>query len=313
MDFDQAKPLLPEFFLTEFERSYSPANIERVVAGVSSQRRTTLRANASRSDAAAVAAALDTAGIAYELVSWYDDAFILDEGIHASDLWELPVYQEGKLYLQSLSSMIPALIVDPQRGDEICDMCAAPGGKTTQMSAMGGKGCYITACEMNAPRADKLEFNLERQGSRGVNVMCCDARQLDSRLMFGKVLLDAPCSGSGTIYLEDPKLAKRFNPGLLAKCRKQQAKLLSKALQVVKPGGVLVYSTCSVLKSENEDQVTAAFDKLGRRAANYRIEPIEIRGAENIPTLPSTIDGALTVCPTELYEGFFACKIVREA
>ena len=100
---------------------------------------------------------------------------------------------------------------------------------------------------------------------------------------------------------------------LLKQCRKQQGKLLAKALQVVKPGGTLVYSTCSVLKSENEDQVNAALSKLGRRAANYRIEPIEIAGGEDIPTLPSTIDGALTVCPTELYEGFFACKIVREA
>lgn len=311
MDTDQAKALLPQFFTDQIALDYCAADVERIVAGIASQRKTTLRANASLSSRDEVAAALDEAGIAHMPVPWYGDAFILDAA-SPKDLWELPVYTSGKLYLQSLSSMIPALIVDPHPGDEICDMCAAPGGKTTQMSALGGKGCYITACEMNAPRAEKLEYNLSKQGSRGVNVMRCDARNLDSFLMFCKVLLDAPCSGSGTIVADDPKLDKRFNPGLLAKCRKQQAKLLAKALQVVKPGGSLVYSTCSVLKCENEGQVTAALERLGRRAANYRIEPIELEGGEDIPTLPSKIDGALTVCPTGLYEGFFACKIVRD-
>lgn len=312
MDLEEARSLLPSFFVEQLEENYEPADVERVIAGVAARRRTTLRANASRSTAGDIAAALDNAGIAHEPVSWYGDAFVLAEGTTASDLWELPAYEAGELYLQSLSSMIPALVIAPEAGDEICDMCAAPGGKTTQMSALGGKGCYITACEMNAPRAEKLRYNLEKQGSRGVNVMQVDARKLDSFLMFGKVLLDAPCSGSGTIFAGDPKLAKRFNPGLLAKCRKQQAALLAKALQVVKPGGTLVYSTCSVLKCENEDQVSAAFEKLGRRAANYHVEPIEFAGIEDIPTLPSTIEGALTVCPTELYEGFFACKITRD-
>ena len=312
MDLEEAKSLLPEFFLTQLTEDYSPEDAERIIAGVATRRKTTLRANASLSTRDEVAAVLDEAGIAYAFVPWYADGFILDTAT-PRDLWELPAYEDGKLYLQSLSSMIPALVMQPSAGDEICDMCAAPGGKTTQMSAMGGKGCYITACEMNLPRAEKLEYNLAKQGSRGVNVMKIDARNLDSFLMFGKVLLDAPCSGSGTIYAADPKLTKRLNPGLLTKCRKQQGKLLAKALQVVKPGGTLVYSTCSVLKSENEDQVNAALSKLGRRAVNYRIESIEIAGGEDIPTLPSTIDGALTVCPTELYEGFFACKIVREA
>lgn len=312
MNLEEAKQLLPEFFIEQLEESYEPQDVERVIAGLSTRRRTTLRANASRSSAADIVAALDGAGIAHEPVSWYGDAFVLDEGVSASDLWELAAYQAGDLYLQSLSSMIPALVVDPQAGDEICDMCAAPGGKTTQMSALGGKGCYVTACEMNAPRAEKLRYNLEKQGSRGVNVMQVDARKLDSFLMFNKVLLDAPCSGSGTIFAGDPKLAKRFNPGLLAKCRKQQAGLLAKALQVVKPGGFLVYSTCSVLKCENEDQINAALAKLGRRAANYHVEPVELLAAQDIPTLPSTIDDALTVCPTELYEGFFACKIARD-
>ena len=309
---DQAtQNALPQFFIDALADSYSQEDTSRIVEGLQDWRVSSLRANTLLADAAEVSAALQEASIAFEHVGWYKDAFILPHN-RARDLWELDVYKAGKLYLQSLSSMIPPLVVSPKAGEDILDMCAAPGGKTTQMAALGGKGCHITACEMHAPRADKLEHNLEVQGARNVNVLRTDARRLDSWFSFDKVLLDAPCSGSGTICALDPKLNKRFNEGLLAKCRKQQAALLDKALQVVKPGGTVVYSTCSVLKCENEDQVQAAIKKASKKAS-YRIEPVTLASTEGIPVLPGTIDGALTVCPTNLYEGFFCCKILRTA
>ena len=83
-------------------------------------------------------------------------------------------------------------------------------------------------------------------------------------------------------------------------------------MQVTKPGGFCVYSTCSVLKEENEQQLSAALARASKRAS-YELEPVELAGGECIPTLPSTLDGALTVCPTALYEGFFACKVRRTA
>ena len=301
---------LPEFALQALEAAYGAELSERIAQGLAQPRTTTLRANALLSNREQVAAALEQAGLAWEGLPWYRDAFVL-EGASAAQLWELPAYTEGWLYLQSLSSMIPPLLMAPAPGDEILDMCAAPGGKTTQMAALGGRGCYITAVEMNAPRAEKLAFNLQRQGAGGVNVLRQDARRLDSFLQYSKVLLDAPCSGSGTLWLGDQKLAKRFNEGLLAKVRKQQAALLDKALQLVKPGGLLVYSTCSVFKEENEEQVRAALKRA--RRGSYRVEPVELGEAQGIPTLPSSIEGALTVCPSERYEGFFACKIRREA
>lgn len=303
--------ILPAFFDEALKASYSAADVERIAAGLAQRRATTLRANALLTTRGELAAALDAAGLSWEEVPWYGDAFVLGS-IPASALWELDAYKEGRLYLQSLSSMIPPLLLEPAEGDEILDMCAAPGGKTTQTAALGGRRCYITAVEMSAPRAEKLEFNLARQGAGGVNVLRQDARRLDSFLSYSKVMLDAPCSGSGTLWLGDPKLDKRFNPGLLAKVRKSQAALLDKALQLVKPGGLLVYSTCSVLKEENEQQLSAALARASKRAS-YELEPVELAGGECIPTLPSTLDGALTVCPTALYEGFFACKVRRTA
>lgn len=318
--------MLPDFFIQELQKDYGADAVEAVRSGVSERRVTSLRVNTLLSSADEVCAVLTEAGIDFQPVPWFADAFVLPNA-QVSDLWELDIYKQGKIYLQSLSSVLPALAIAPQAGEDVLDMCAAPGGKTTLMAALRGGGRGITACELHAPRAEKLQHNLQKQGVTNVNVMCTDARRLDSWFSFDKVLLDAPCSGSGTIWMDDPKLEKRFNTGLLAKVRKQQTALLSKALEVVKPGGYLLYSTCSVLKCENEEQVNAALKKASKNGS-YKFVPLKLAGAEFadatqmgesgaatcadvIPTLPSTIDEALTVCPTRYYEGFFACKIMR--
>lgn len=317
---------LPAFFFEALQEHYGAEEIDAITAGVSERRASSLRVNSLLGEHVEVLSALDDAGIEHTPVSWYNEAFLLPQAA-PHDLWELDIYKQGKIYLQSLSSMLPALALQPKPDEDILDMCAAPGGKTTLMAALRDAGRGITACELHAPRAEKLQHNLDMQGATNVNVMCTDARRLDSWFSFDKVLLDAPCSGSGTIWLGDAKLQKRFNPGLFAKVRKQQAALLSKALELVKPGGALLYSTCSVLKQENEEQVNTALKK-ARKSGSYKIIPVTLNGASFasatstaadaadpgvIPTLPSTIEGALTVCPTRSYEGFFACKIMRLA
>ena len=165
---------------------------------------------------------------------------------------------------------------------------------------------------MHAPRADKLQHNLDKLGVRNVTVMRTDARRLDDFFSFDRVLLDAPCSGSGTLRVSDPKLAKRFTPQLIEKSRKSQAALLDKALAVVKPGGVVVYSTCSVLACENEDAVKAALQR-ARKKGVFELQPVELHGAADLPLLPTALEGALCLAPTELYEGFFVAKLKRMA
>ena len=128
-------------------------------------------------------------------------------------------------------------------------MAAAPGGKTTQMSAISKNEAMITACEKNTIRAERLKYNLEKQGAKRVNVMKEDARKLDDYFSFDKILLDAPCSGSGTenIY------SKNFTEELIKRSVKVQEELLTKALKILKSGKEMVYSTCSILKEENEN------------------------------------------------------------
>lgn len=182
-------------------------------------------------------------------------------------------------------------------------MAAAPGGKTTQMSAISKNEAMITACEKNTIRAERLKYNLEKQGAKRVNVMLEDARKLDDYFSFDKILLDAPCSGSGTenIY------SNNFTEELIKRSVKVQEELLTKALKILKSGKEMVYSTCSILKEENEDVLNKILSK-----ANAEIVPIEKELFEGIELLSTQIDGTICIAPSKLYEGFFVAKIRKK-
>ena len=133
-----------------------------------------------------------------------------------------------------------------------------------------------------------------------------DSRNIDDYFSFDRILLDAPCSGSGTIDFKDESAFKYFSKKLVEKSQKAQFALLKKALRILKPGKEMVYSTCSILCQENEDIVNQAI-----KSANAEIVPIKFEGMEELPLLPTKIPGTICVCPSELYEGFFVAKIVK--
>ena len=303
-----------DFIATLLQRHYADEDIARILEGYAARRPVTLRANRLLATRDEVAEALDSAGIAYEGVPWYQDAFVLDPNVRERAIWELPIYEQGKVYLQSLSSMLPPLLMGLQDGGrlDVLDMCAAPGGKTTQMAALGGGNVHITACELNAGRADKLEHNLAKQGARNVTVMRCDARKLDDFFRFDRILLDAPCSGSGTLSISDPRMPGRFTSALVENSRLRQRALLAKALKLLKPGGKLLYSTCSILPQENQNVIANAL-VLARRAGlgGFEMRPLQLAGMDAIPQLPCSMPEALCVCPDARYEGFFVALIER--
>ena len=297
---------LPEYLRQSLCRQYGDEAAEQIAQGMAEKRRTSLRVNTLKSDAKTVAEQLTQAGIAFEKAPFSEDAFLLTEA-REKDIWALPMYEKGEVYLQSLSSMLPPLALAPQPGTDILDMAAAPGGKTTQMAALTGNKANITACEINQIRADKMRYNLEKQGCGRVNVMVRDASKMEDFFRFDQILLDAPCSGSGTILLDNPQTYKAFSEKLVRNSARIQLSLLKKALTILKPGQTMVYSTCSILKMENEDIVNNAL-----RGAKAHAEPIEMPGIEELPLLPCAIPGALLVRPNEKYEGFFLCKIRKE-
>lgn len=302
---------LPAFLEPLLASQYGAADVQRILDGCRVRRRTTLRANTLKASADAIAAALDDAGIAHCSVPWYGDAFVLPEA-REDAVRALPAYSNGELYLQNLSAMVPALVLGDAAGHDVCDLCAAPGGKTTQIQALAGGRALVTACELHGPRAERLRHNLQLQGAGGVTVMQCDARRLDPFFSFDRILLDAPCSGSGTLYAGDAKMPRRFTEELLRKSQKSQRALIRKGLSLLRPGGVLVYATCSVLRAENEDIVEYGLASADR-PARFEVLPIELPGMQAMPQLPTAIEGTLGLCPTEDHEGFFVAKIRRIA
>lgn len=298
-------PNVPALLVEKLRAQYGQALAEEIIAGFV-RRPVTLRVNTIKSTAEAVGEVLTRTGIAWEKSPWYEEAFILRD-VREEAVQALPEYEAGHMYLQSLSSMMPPLVMAPAKNESILDMAAAPGGKTTQMAALSGNTALITACEKNKIRAERLQFNLDRQGVKRVNVMCQDARQLSDLFKFDKVLLDAPCTGSGTILIAEGEPERRMDAAWVMKTAQTQKAMLKKALTLLSAGHEMVYSTCSILREENEDVLQAVLP-----AMNAEVVPIEHAFLQHAPLLPTTIPGVVCVRPTELYEGFFVAKIRKK-
>lgn len=299
----EKKSNIPAFLVERLEGQYGENLTKNILKGYEQERVTTFRMNTIKAESETVLQALDKENILWETLPWSKEAVII-KNAREETIQALEIYQKGKIYLQSLSSMLPALILNPKPKENILDMAAAPGGKTTQMAALAENKAMITACERNAIRAERLKYNIEKQGVSGTYVMLRDARDLDDFLSFDKILLDAPCSGSGTLYAYDNRLKTNFTNQLIQKSEKTQLALLKKALKLLKPGGQMVYSTCSILEGENEEIVRKALQEV-----KTEIVPIEFEGMQEIPRLPVSIEGTICVCPTEQYEGFYMAKI----
>ena len=145
---------LPEFLIEKLTNQYGENIKNQIIEGYSKKRFTTFRVNTIKATVEEIEEVLKQKEISFDKVSWSKDVFILKEN-DESDVEALDIYKEGKIYLQSLSSMLPPIILEPQEGKDILDMAAAPGGKTTQMAALSNNKAHITACEMNNIRIEK--------------------------------------------------------------------------------------------------------------------------------------------------------------
>lgn len=296
--------MIPSFLIEKLRNQYGEELTNKILEGYNQKRKVTLRVNTIKATISEIQEILDNNNIIYTKVPWSDEALII-ENVREPEITKLKIYDEGKIYLQSLSSMLPPIILQPKENDDILDMAAAPGGKTTQIASMVNNKARITACEMNNIRAEKLKYNIEKQGANCVYVMVTDSRKIDDFFSFDSILLDAPCSGSGTLNNNDNKIEKTFTPKLIQKSSKTQSQLLKKAINILKQGKEMIYSTCSILQEENED-ILASILKTGK------VEIVPINVDKTVPKLPTKIDGTLCVCPNEEYEGFFVAKIRKK-
>ena len=292
---------IPLFLIEKIEKQYGKETAKKIEEGLLEEKPVTLRVNTIKSSLEKVKNELEKNNIEYEFLEWNKDALII-KNVREDEIRKLGIYENGEIYLQSLSSMIPAVVLEPKEKENILDMTAAPGGKTTQIAAIAENKVFITACEKNKIRYDRLKYNIEKHGVKNINIMQEDSRKLSDYFSFDKILLDAPCSGSGTENVFTPN----FSEYLIQKSSKVQEELLTKSLTILKPAGEMVYSTCSILKEENEEIVKKVLKK-------FKAQIIPINLPQNIPVLPTSIDGALCVCPTKYYEGFFVVKILKKS
>ena len=295
-----------KFLEDMLEKQYGIEIAQKIIEGYLAKRKTTLRINTIKSNIEEIKQKLDAKKIEYEEVKWSKEAIIIKNEDEKA-IQEMDIYTNGEIYMQSLSSMLPPIILEPKDGTDILDMAAAPGGKTTQIAALTNNKAHITACEKNKIRAERLKYNIDKQGASCVFIMQKDARFIDDFFSFDQILLDAPCSGSGTLDFNDNNIEKYFSKQLIDRSSSVQKTLLSKAIKLLKPGHEMVYSTCSILSCENEDIVAHSI-----KNENVEIVPIHFEGMEELPLLPTKIHGTLCVCPTDLYEGFFVAKIRKK-
>ena len=235
-----------------------------------------------------------------DAVPWETSGYYLSQESNAG---ALPLHEAGAYYLQEPSAMLPAAVLDPQPGETVLDLCAAPGGKSTQLALrMRGEGLLV--CNEPVPkRAQILSRNVERMGITNALVVSSLPAPLAKRWPegFNAIQVDAPCSGEG-MFRRHPETRDEWSEDSPAGCAKRQAEILDCAAEMLRPGGRLVYSTCTLNAVENEDTVAA----FCQRHPDFELAAFDLPGA-SAPT------GMLTCYPHRMRgEGHFVALLRRK-
>lgn len=231
-------------------------------------------------------------------------------------------FKDGSLYIQNLSSMLPALELKPKPGEKILDMCASPGSKTSQMALLGQNQALITAVENNRARYFSMIKNMETQSVENVEFLLDNAYLLDKKYpkfqrYFDKVLLDAPCSNEGLLNLDDAGSFEKWNPKTPEHLSRLQKKLISGGLNMLKVGGILVYSTCTFSVEENEEVIDWALKKFPKTKL---LECGVVKSLSKTTcgltsykkkTFSGELAKSVRILPTDIYNGFFIAVICR--
>jgi 16S rRNA (cytosine967-C5)-methyltransferase len=222
-----------------------PTDARALMAASNEPAEAALRANTLRIDPAELAARLPVDTHPADL----PEGLILDEPF---DAFSSPLWEQGLFMPQSRAAMAVARVLDPNPQDEVLDLCAAPGGKTTHLAALMGDRGRIVAVERHGGRADALRRTAARMGASSVEVRTANATEPQGT--FDRVLVDPPCSDLGTLASR-PDVRWRKDPEAVARLASQQADILEAAAASVRTGGVLVYSTCTISPAENEQRI----------------------------------------------------------
>lgn len=218
--------------------------------------RRSLRVNTLKISVPELKERLEAQGWRLEPVPWCKEGFFIDHESGRRDTGNTIEHQLGYFYIQEAASMIPPLALNPKPGEIVLDMAASPGSKTSQMAQMMENKGVIVANDTVAIRLAPLSANLGRLGINNTLITLMKGQQFSKwKEQFDKILIDAPCSGSGTIR-KSVKTLTIWNPNMLKRISTVQKELIQAAFNALKPGGEMVYSTCSLEPEENEAVVS---------------------------------------------------------
>ncbi len=261
---------------------------------------TCLQVNPIRADAAEAERALAAHGVSYTPHPWLPDAFLASG---TGNLEALPPFREGKVYVQDAAARLAAMASGVEPGMRVLDCCAAPGGKSFAAAMQMQNVGQIVSCDIHGHKTALIEKGAQRLGIAIIRAMQLDARQEKGEFLsrFDAVIADVPCSGLGVIR-KKPDIRYK-DPAPMAELPKIQRAILDNVCRYAAPGGVLLYSTCTVLRRENEDVVRAFLAE----HPEFSLETIALP-----PKLRIENDGMLTLLP-QLHEadGFFISKLRR--
>ena len=295
----------PDWLFQRWRTAFGEADALAVAAAIPEEPATDLTLRAPKDAESHGTESHDTQRLAAEL-----EAEVLPGGSlrtrRKADLAGWPGFTEGLWWVQDAAAAVPARLLAAAPGETVADLCAAPGGKTLQLAAAGAQ---VTAVDRSASRLKRLNENLARTGL-AAEVVAADAETWPDARRFDAVLLDAPCTSTGT-FRRNPDTLWATRPADLAKLADLQHRLLDSAAERVRPGGRLVYCTCSLEREEGETQVLAFL----RRRPDYRLEPAD-PAAVGAPEASLQPEGWLRILPSHWAErggvdGFFAAKLVR--
>jgi len=294
----------PDWLVADWVNRLGLAETEALCGWLNRSPGIDLRVNVLRADVARVEAALQSVGVAVSRLQW------LPQGLRFEDspglIPALPGFQEGWWTVQDGSAQLVGQLVDPQPGEVVIDACAAPGGKTTHLAELMGDRGTVWGCDRNLRRLKKLQQNIDRLKLHCIQIRCGDSRNLPEFTgTADRVLLDAPCSGSGTLHRR-ADARWRHTLDTARELTVLQEELLTQAATWVKPGGRLVYATCTLHSLENQ----GAIERFLARHPHWQIEP---PGPDFAAAAIADPEGWIEVWPhRQQMDGFFMVRLKQK-
>ncbi len=282
---------MPEWIVKELlDDGKSEKQVEEICINLNKKPKIIIRRNNLKISKDELEKELEKNKILYNNIEENNEFYMLE---NIRNIEKIDMFQKGYFTVQDLSAGMAAYSLNPQKGENILDACSAPGGKTTYLAEIMQNEGYIEAWDIHEKRTNLVKQNAERLGITIITTKQKDATIYDQNLeeKFDKILLDVPCMGIGVIKRK-PDIKWQKKPEDISNITKIQEKILQNCSKYLKKGGTLVYSTCSILKKENENII----NKFIKENSNFEIKNPEIT----------------TILPDELHDGFFITKITKK-